>query len=300
MNDVNHALARLLHQNPNVHAAWTTPHQNPKELHIVTSHPDDAQNLRIETALASLTIIQHQEAPFKILITPATDAPPKQPNQACQNEPIQLGCQIQPARASWVGTAGAPVRWIDTEDEEHFGILSNWHVIASGAETIGRKIYQPTDSYPTMARLSQWDTPDPTRTNRIDAAIADALVEGYHTISPRILAVDRIADHPTDATTGLEVYKSGRTTGLTYGKCTAVGAAVRVSYGHFTAVFEDQDIYQTNKPPFSAPGDSGSAILTHPKGSLTSLLFAGNQTTTIANPIRHIIQEFNLQFPFIP
>lgn len=298
MNALSQELTRLLRDNPALHAAWTTPHDHPEELHIVCNSQSTIQHLSLGMSLTRLQIIHHQQPPYKILITLATAEIPTNTNQACQNEPIKLGCQIQPAKANWVGTAGAPIRWIDPNRNERFGILSNWHVMASGGEVVNRPIGQPTSQYSPMANLTDWQTVTPLDTNYIDAAIADALIDGYHTISPNILDMEHVTDSASDAVIGMNVSKSGRTTGKTHGKCTATGAAARVSYGNFSAVFADQDIFEANHGAFSAPGDSGSAILTAESSSLTSLLFAGNRVTTIGNPIRHIIDTFNLQFPF--
>ena len=55
--------------------------------------------------------------------------------------------------------------------------------------------------------------------------------------------------------------KSGRTTGLTYGKIVDVNATVKVNYGNNRiCTFTDQVIIKGDKEPFSEPGDSGSLI----------------------------------------
>ncbi len=90
---------------------------------------------------------------------------------------------------------------------------------------------------------------------------------------------------------GLEVTKSGRTTGTTVGRVTNLNATVRVNYGAGrTATFEDQMIISDGQ--FSAPGDSGSAICTFVDGEprLVGLLFAGGETITIANRIEDVLQ----------
>lgn len=298
MNQLSQELARLLRDNPDLSAAWTAPKPEATELHLVCNNRNTIQNLSLGMSLTRLKIIHHHQAPYKILITPSTGEVPTIANRSCQNEPIQLGCQIQPAKANWLGTAGAPVRWIDAAQNQHFGILSNWHVMAAGGEVVNRPIGQPTSTYEPIAYLTEWQTVTPLDTNYIDAAIADALVDGYHTISPNILDMNHVADLPSDAHVGMDVCKSGRTTGKTHGKCVATGAAARVSYGNFTAVFADQDIFEGDNESFSAAGDSGSAILAREDTALTALLFAGNSITTIGNPIRHVTKRFNLQFPF--
>jgi hypothetical protein len=94
------------------------------------------------------------------------------------------------------------------------------------------------------------------------------------------------------------VSKRGRTTGLTHATCKATGAAVKVSYGSFTATFTGQAIFENPDKPFSAAGDSGSLILHTQSKMPTALLFAGNDKQTIGSPIGPIRDTFNLSFHF--
>jgi hypothetical protein len=93
---------------------------------------------------------------------------------------------------------------------------------------------------------------------------------------------------------GQAVEKYGRTTSLTTGKVTGIGATVLVSYSSTkTAKFVNQIII-SGKGSFSKAGDSGSLIVTndghkHPVG----LLFAGSSSITIANPINDVLSAFN-------
>lgn len=298
MQNRTQILLQLLQQNPQINAAWFDNQDHPTELHICSNNPNPKRPKLTSVHLSALSIVHHSQEDFRILITPADLAPPTNINQDCQNEPIALGCQIQPEEANWVGTGGSPVRWTDDQGETHFGVLSNWHVMASGMETYGRKIHQPSTTRHEFARLANWNRVETSIDNRIDAAIADALIDDFHTIDNTILEVGKLADGTTIATVGLQVVKSGRTTGRTPGRCTAVGAVARVGYGDFTATFTDQDIYQPEGGVFSAPGDSGSLIVTAANASPTSLLFAGGGNLTIGNPIRFVNARFNLQWPF--
>lgn len=88
---------------------------------------------------------------------------------------------------------------------------------------------------------------------------------------------------------GLRVRKSGRTTATTRGRITHVGATIRVGYGPGrTATFEDQLVI--SNAGFSAPGDSGSAIVAEEDEAveLVGLLFGGGTTVTVANRIDHV------------
>ena len=168
--------------------------------------------------------------------------------------------------------------------------------MAAGDERAGRRIHQPTIEYPTAAHLDTWLTVTPNAPNQIDAALADARIGDFHTISDSILELGPLDPRPDQAIPHLKVLKSGRTTALTYGRCTAVGAAVRVSYASFTALFTDQDVFAALAAPFSAPGDSGSLIASADGLHPLALLFAGSHELTIGNPIRHVISRFTLSF----
>ncbi len=298
MSDNYPSLAQLLFHNPDIIAAWFDPQTEPATLHVVLNRTNPRKPDRIPIALQNIPLQIHTQEPLKPLITYDLESQPGNPHQACQNEPIDLGTQIQPSRANWLGTAGAPIKWLDDNEEPHWGILSNWHVMASGGEQIGRAQHQPTTSGKPMATLAKWASPKPDKQNLIDAAVADALMDNLHTISPKILGIGQIGAKPITATLGLAVTKSGRTTGVTAATCIATGAAVRVSYGDFTAAFVDQDIYENKSTPFSAAGDSGSLIVDQAEHRPCSLLFAGSAQITVGNPIRHVVDAFNLVFPF--
>ncbi len=92
---------------------------------------------------------------------------------------------------------------------------------------------------------------------------------------------------------GLEVQKSGRTTGITKGKITLVDAMANVNMGNNEiAVFTDQ-FEVTGDEPFSAGGDSGSLVLDMEKHAV-GLLFAGSDTKTYCNEIQNVISALGL------
>jgi hypothetical protein len=299
MSNNFHSLAQLLALNDNIIAAWFDPQTEPATLRVMLSRTNRQIPTKIPVELQDIPLQIHTSEPIKPLIIYNTATDARHPNQACQNEPIDLGTQIQPSLANWLGTAGAPVKWLDANEKPHWGILSNWHVMAAGHEKIDRPQHQPTTAGGAIARLSKWSGPKPDKQNLIDAAVADALMGKLHTISPKILRIGEPHPTPISASLGLAVVKSGRTTGVTAATCIATGAAVRVQYDDFQASFVDQDIYQNKQAPFSAPGDSGSLILGRDGLRPCSLLFAGSAQITVGNPIRHVVDAFNLVFPFL-
>jgi len=294
------ALTAFLLTNHHIVAAWYDDPVVPTKIIAIDDGIQSQRTTSLPKELRHLPLQQRAGSPIRILRTPVTRHAPKNANQACQDEPIELGTQVQPAGANWLGTAGAPVSWIDSQNARHWGILSNWHVLADEDQRIGRAIHQPDTGRAAFARLSAWSEPIETRINRVDAAVADARVDGFHTIADRILGIHDLGTKPVTATIGLIVSKSGRTTGLTQAECIGVGASANVSYGDFTATFEDQDIFWSAGEPFSAAGDSGSLIIATDCRCPTALLFAGSNEITVGNPIRHVIEAFGLVWPFNP
>ncbi len=298
MQDPTHVLSQILDDNPTALAAWWDNPDNPHELTVLTTDKYITKPLNLPNDFGHHSITRLRSSPIRILRTPFLRGYAANANQQCQDEPIQLGTQIQPATANWVGTAGAPVSWIAPDKSRRWGILSNFHVMADGFEQVGHPQHQPDDSRPACARLAAWTKVLPDTDNVVDAAIADALIDGYHTIANTILDIGEPAQQPLDATVGLTVEKSGRTTGRTIGHCAAIGAAVNVGYGDFTARFLDQDVFVCTSEPFSAPGDSGSLIIASACHCPVALLFAGSDTVTIGNPFRYVADAFGLVFPF--
>lgn len=97
--------------------------------------------------------------------------------------------------------------------------------------------------------------------------------------------------------TGEGVAKSGRRTGLTCSTLQSVITTVSVEYdascggaAAFTATFANQVII--NGGNFSAPGDSGSLVVTSDTARPVALLYGGNSTSSSANPIQDVISAF--------
>ncbi len=124
------------------------------------------------------------------------------------------------------------------------------------------------------------------QTNQVDCAIARPLDEAD--VSAEILEVGHVAG-VREAELGMRVKKSGRTTGLTEGRITAVDAVVEVDYGGKTAVFRQQIVADA----MSKGGDSGSLVLDE-KNRAVGLLFAGSTRTTLMNPIGTVLKLLDL------
>ncbi len=101
----------------------------------------------------------------------------------------------------------------------------------------------------------------------------------------------RISSAPLAPALGWLVGKSGRTTQLTVGRITGIGATIRVNYGNGrVALFADQIAIQGTSGLFSAGGDSGSSIWTwNATRNPVGLLFAGGGGLTFANRIQRVL-----------
>lgn len=97
---------------------------------------------------------------------------------------------------------------------------------------------------------------------------------------------------------GMLVQKSGRTTGLTFGRIDAVGMDVNVPAGEYVCgpvTLNDQLMITAIAPStdWSDNGDSGSAVLDL-NGYLVGLAFAGGGTLGYANTIQNVLAELDL------
>lgn len=288
--------ARILLNNPQVRMVYDDPDPERNGFVVVADQGTTIQTLNLPKEIARNRCTLKFSERINTLPLNARRPDSRSTYQQCQDEPIRLGTQIQPQEAPWVGTAGCPVRWRDLQSQDHWGILSNWHVFSMGRYDVGHPQHQPLDNRPACAYLAAATPVDPSQPNTTDAAIADAMVNGFHSIDWQILDLGPLTPTPVDATVGQAVHKVGRTTGLTKAVCSAVGAGVRVNYGDFEAIFLDQDVFDDVDGSFSAPGDSGSLIVCDCNNGPTSLLFAGGGGSTIGNPIRFVIQKLNLHF----
>lgn len=177
-------------------------------------------------------------------------------------------------------------------------ILSNNHVLAnSNAAHIGDPILQPGSydggTYPAdmVARLSRFipiHFGSPMRYNLVDAALAQPLDQRYIIASVAGLGIPK---GTVEATLGMEVVKSGRTTQITTGKVMGIDVTVAVNYGVGVGYFRNQ-ILTTN---MSGGGDSGSLLMSRAEQKATGLLFAGSDRVTIHNNIANVLMALGVE-----
>ena len=215
--------------------------------------------------------------------------------------PVPIGVSAGHGQVT-AGTIGARV----TDGTRTFA-LSNNHVFA--ANNVGRKgdhLLQPgvvdggRAPNDVIGTLYDYEPLHFCRAtvcehNTIDAAIALTTTDDLGAATPEGgYGSPRVGSQ--DAALGMKVQKYGRTTGHTHGHVSGINATMDVSYRDGTARFEGQIVISGRG--FSAGGDSGSLIVS--EGALMSdrrpvgLLFAGTQTTTLANPIGWVLDRFDI------
>ncbi len=126
--------------------------------------------------------------------------------------------------------------------------------------------------------------------NQVDGAVAKPT--GPEVVNNEILEIGTVTED-TEPELGMEVRKSGRTTGLTTGTIQLLDASVNVGYGGGkTALFTNQ-ILTSN---MSKGGDSGSLLVKREGNRAIGLLFAGSDQVTIHNPIGYVKDALKFHF----
>jgi len=126
--------------------------------------------------------------------------------------------------------------------------------------------------------------------NTVDCALAEPLNSAD--ITDEILEIGTVAG-TAEGELGMNVKKSGRTTGLTFGSIQQIDVTARVRFGlGRAAVFEDQLIADG----MAQGGDSGSAVLDG-DNNVIGLLFAGSATSTIINRIQNVFAALRVTLP---
>jgi hypothetical protein len=179
-------------------------------------------------------------------------------------------------------------------------ILSNNHVLANSTNgkdhraRIGDAILQPgpidggTVEQDTIGKLYRFIPLNDKHSNLVDAAVAKPL--NPNLVVPYILGIGTVKGTVLPEL-GMEVQKSGRTTGSTHGTIRAIHVIVNVDYDGRILKFKDQIL--TNS--FDQPGDSGSLVLDG-QNRAVGLLFAGSDEFTVLNPIDPVLDLLGIRF----
>lgn len=278
---------------------------------VIKVYLANAQVLGLPASLDGHSYVTEVTGAFRALgdMPAAEGAPSEATNENEPTDPRQSFPRPVPIGVSTgqidvtAGTIGARV----VSGSEVFA-LSNNHVYANrNAAKIGDQILQPgtvdggvnpTDAIGALHDFEpiRFCSPFPTcPPNRIDAAIATTTIDqlgnstpgnGYGTPRSETVA----------ARLGMEVQKYGRTTGHTVSRISGINATMNVGFRDNTARFTGQIVISSGN--FSGPGDSGSLIVSAGSGDdarrPVALLFAGSQTSTLANPIDLVLERFDV------
>ncbi len=245
-------------------------------------------------------------------------------NQQKQPLPIKLGTsggnsldltKSATAITCCSGTLGSLV-----ERNGTFYILSNNHVLARSnqakpAEPITQPGLVDTNCNPgtpvanltQFVQLPQGGTSANPKIGTVDAAIAQ-IITGTVDTSGSILELGPPSSTPNvpnpappasstmAPAIGMGVAKAGRSSGLTCSSISSINTAVSISYSTscsggttFFVEFDNQIVISGGS--FSAAGDSGSLVVNSKTAQAVGLLYGGDTTSTVANPINAVLND---------
>jgi endonuclease G len=176
-------------------------------------------------------------------------------------------------------------------------ILSNWHILAASEYAFkGLRIFQPGygdngNFSNTVATLERHAFND-----GIDAAVARLTgVRGWVNDQMEIGPVTGSATPALD----MQVIKSGRTSGVTYGVIDGLEGEYPIYYGGtwHTIKHVHRIVPQVGKSEVSRPGDSGSWWLEQPTGKAVALHFAGQNDpeTALGIAMPQVLEALNVE-----
>lgn len=275
-------------------------------LEVYTIEPESAGEIRARLAdVAGVSALADSDFPIHAVHTGIIDAQPHR--MRLRPAPAGISCGH---RAITAGTLGCLVRGRNAPRINRLMMLSNNHVLANtNAGPLGESILQPgpfdggrhpADRVAVLERFVPISFAAGAA-NRVDCATGwcwpNLVRRELMYLSGGALRLFRVGVTPVAPALGLPVGKSGRTTQLTRGAVTAVGATINVNYGGGrVARFVNQIAVRTPGGNFSAGGDSGSLIWTwDARRAPVALLFAGGGGTTFANPITSVLAALDVQ-----
>jgi hypothetical protein len=197
-------------------------------------------------------------------------------NQASQGDPI-----LQPGRYDG-GTLNDQIALLETWIPLQTGVQESDCPWATSAAGLLNAVAKAAGSSSRLTALQEQ-----AAENQVDCAIARPLSADL--VRPDILDIG-VPRGMRSGLLGMDVQKSGRTTGHTTGKITQVDVTVQVDYQGQWLTFVDQFVASG----MSAGGDSGSAVLDMDE-YVVGLLFAGSDVATLINPIQLVLSALNVQ-----
>lgn len=223
--------------------------------------------------------------------------------------PIKMGCEINPEKTMFVGTAGGMVykpyygtleltgkwasfkRLLDLWDipyDKKYYLITNTHVthplsVEDPQESVVlRQPYKGDDIGHTVYSVPY----KPGQKNYVDASLIE-LTKDFMDVTINGVTPEGINTTPVK---GLKLWKYGRTTDYKEGFITNVGATAYVNHNGTQYLFKDL-IFASS---MSAGGDSGSFVY-DTNNNVVGLLFAGSPTTTMIIPISTVLKELGVE-----
>lgn len=125
--------------------------------------------------------------------------------------------------------------------------------------------------------------------NLVDAALARPIKRDY--VTGEIFDLGEL-NGTVEPAVGMNVKKSGRTSGITSSQIKALDVTIKVMLGEGEeAIFYEQIL----TGPMARPGDSGSIVLDD-NMRVVGLLFAGSEQSTLINPIVNVMKLLKITF----
>jgi hypothetical protein len=173
--------------------------------------------------------------------------------------PLVGGIAIRNTRRKVLGTLGAIVRDLTTQT---YIALSNYHVLVGDSGKTGDAVTQPATANinDIIGFVERWD-------QKLDCALCS--LNSSRLLSRSIIGIPAIPTGVKEPLLGLQVTKSGRTTGKTYGIIEGVSA------DEFTIIPIKE--LQNLDEEISAPGDSGSIWIDTTENYAIGLHYAGEK-----------------------
>ena len=247
--------------------------------------------------------VASDNVPVNIVVTGVIDAQPHR----FRLRPAPGGVSVGHFRIT-AGTIGCLALGRSAPRNSRLMILSNNHVLAnSNGGVFNDCIVQPgpidggrcpQDQVAVLERFVPINFSGGV--NFVDCATGWAWPERVRRelvyLSGGVPAYFRISNALVAPALGMMVGKSGRTTQLTQGRITGLGATINVNYGGGRiALFQDQIAITGVSGAFSAGGDSGSSIWTwNQQRNPVGLLFAGGNNITFANQMRRVVVALDI------
>lgn len=125
------------------------------------------------------------------------------------------------------------------------------------------------------------------KNNLIDAALCS--IDNKENISLFYPSNEKITGINEKPLIGETFKKEGRTTGYTLGKLLYTNVSISINYKHGSSTFDNQYLFSN----MSKGGDSGSLIRDQ-NNKAVGLLFAGSDKITVANPIKTVLNYFEV------